>query len=159
VRADDRQLAEQALSALRTKAETATGRIRVVEEEMAALRTRHAMELERISSELDTARARVDAVDVELSERREREEDLRHALAAAEARAVEAGSVRPTPAPPMESAERRRPAVRAPETAPTPAPKERVPVSVGASAERTPPPSDLRRAVFASLTELAGDAE
>jgi hypothetical protein len=121
------------------------------------------MELERISSELDTARARVDAVDVELSERREREEDLRHALAAAEARAIEAGSVRPTPAPPMESVERRRPAARAPEHAPVPAPsapaKERVPVSVGAGAERTPPPSDLRRAVFASLTELAGDAE
>jgi hypothetical protein len=56
--------------------------------------------------------------------------------------------------------ERRRPPVRPkPEPAPS---EERVPVSVGApdaAPLRTPPPSDLRRAVFASLTELAGDNE
>jgi len=50
--------------------------------------------------------------------------------------------------------------VRTPEPAPV---DERVPVSVGAASEdeetrnRPRPPSDLRRAVFASLTELAGD--
>jgi hypothetical protein len=40
--------------------------------------------------------------------------------------------------------------------------RERVPAAVGASSAaeplRAPPTSDLRRAVFASLTELAGDA-
>ena len=93
VRADDRRIAEQALAGLRTKAETATGRIRVVEEEMAALRGRHAMELERMSAELERARAHVNAVDVELADRREREDDLRRALSAAEHRAAAATSV------------------------------------------------------------------
>ena len=170
MRADDRRIAEQALAGLRTKAETATGRIRVVEEEMAALRGRHAMELERMSAELEHARAHVNAVDVELTDRREREDDLRRALSAAEhQRAAAAASVAtpaPTPAPvpaPAESTARRRPRARPAEPAPVTA---RVPVSVGAPSKaaepserpRTPPPSDLRRAVFASLTELAGDA-
>ena len=177
-RADDRRIAEQALAGLRTKAETATGRIRVVEEEMAALRGRHAGEIERMSTELEHARARVDAVDVELTERREREDDLRRALRDAEHRAASAGSARPpsaaadtvpapppasSPHPPAESVARRRPAVRRPEPKPGPGP-ERVPVAVGGGSDRASgsphasPPSELRRAVFASLTELAGDA-
>jgi len=114
---------------------------------------------------------------VELAERRGREDDLRQALHEAERRAADAGSARPphatdaataapptNPTSPVESVARRRPAVRkpAPEREAVP---ERVPVSVGGGSEtsvaepaRTPPPSDLRRAVFASLTELAGDA-
>jgi hypothetical protein len=102
---------------------------------------------------------------VELAERREREEALRRALVEAENRAVEAGAAHPlqpaTPAagPPPGSVERRRPPVVRPADPPPPR-KERVPVSVGApDPERKSPPSDLRRAVFASLTELAGDGD
>ncbi len=149
-RSADRQLAEKAIAGLRAKAEAAAAAQVFAEEAVGEQRTRHASEMERMTAELESARQQVDVVDIELSRRREREEDLRRALAAADrdraalaeqlAAATAAEFARST------ATDQPRPGGVRPDPEPV--------VSVSSSAR---PPSDLRRAVFASLTELAGD--
>jgi|GEM_PF-5817278 hypothetical protein len=173
-RSDDRNVAEKAIEGLRTKTDSASARAVMMEEEIAGMRARHTDELERMSRELGAARSRVEAADGELAGRRAREDELHRALAVAEARCIELQRVvgeRPiVDIAEIAAADERVPEVagvgeRAPESSQvTPAPPDR-PVSVGAAAgdgdgddvDRPRPPSDLRRAVFASLTELAGD--
>lgn len=151
-RSDDRNLAEKAIEGLRTKTDSASARAVMMEEEVAEMRARHTDELERMSRELGAARARVEAADGELAGRRAREDELHRALAVAEARCIE-----------LQRAVGERPIVDIAEITEIAAAIERAPEAAGvadAASEAssvTRPPSDLRRAVFASLTELAGD--
>ena len=157
-RSEDRRAAERSIEDLRSKADSAAARVVIADDRLIDLRSRHADELERMAGELDAARRRVDVVDVDLTRHREREQDIHRALAMAESRVAElerlvdeATGMAPRSAPP-------RSAHRAPERAATPA--EARPPTPTATPEPAPeahPPSELRRAVFASLTELAGD--
>ena len=139
-RSEDRRVAEQAIGALRVKTDAATARSAQVESEMQELRSRHGDERDRFARDLDAAPACVDE-----------EERTVQAPAPARAKAT-------VPSEPSRSPATRR---RAPATPYAPV-LEPEPVSACA-AEVTPtpepprPPSELRRAVFASLTELAGD--
>lgn len=172
-RSADRRLAEKAIDSLRAKAESTAASLALAEEEVGTQRARHSAEMERMTAELEAARQQVDVVDIELSRRREREEDLRRALTVAEkersaiaeqlAAAIATPAVTAAPAAEVPASKRNRDAgVR---TAPRPsvpagAPPERVPAEAAVRAEDSTadrPPSELRRAVFASLTELAGD--
>ena len=161
-RSTDRHVAEQAIEGFRTKTDSASARAVMMEEELAEMRARHTEELERASRELGAARARVEAADGELASRRAREDELHRALTVAEARCLE-----------LQRTVGERPIVERPivdiaeiAAANDPVPDvvsgtdRAVPVGIGGAGhdeDRPRPPSDLRRAVFASLTELAGD--
>ncbi len=109
------------------------------------------------------ARARIEEMNQQIAEHRELEHALRRAVLDSEERAREMeramadrpGSLPSTPVVAAEPASGDEPRVERDE------PRDEPPQPVGAgvgSATGTPPPSDLRRAVFASLTELAGDS-
>ena len=135
-RSEDRRLAEQAIASLRTKTESAAARAVVADDAMTALRAR---ELE-LTAALDAARAEAAASAAAATMEREPE---------------------PEPQPEPEPEVGLDPA---PERAAAPMPDPRrepasepVAARVGASDPEPRRPSELRRAVFASLTELAGD--
>ena len=143
-RSTDRHTAEQAIEGFRTKTDSASARAVMIEEELAEMRTRHTEELERVSRELGAARARVEAADGELASRRARENELHRALTSAEARCIE-----------LQRTVDERPIVDIAEIGGA---NDLQPEVGAVSVDVGPrPPSDLRRAVFASLTELAGD--
>ena len=162
VRSDDRRATEVAVAGLREKAESAGANIVLLEEQIAIARGRHTAEIERLSAELDSARRRVDEMDYQVTDRRDQEQAVRNSLRMAEARVDELERLLRAASEPRQSSS----TSRAPELEPTPEPVEAsrpapapVGVSVGAPSRPDPSerPSDLRRAVFASLTELAGD--
>ena len=126
-------------------------RVTDVERELNTVRA-DAATLER---ELTSARADATQLGRERDAARSRADDVERALERA------ASTVPETPAPPKPRAASspRRPAAPSPNPEATPAttPEPEPVVAVTPPAAPARPPSELRRAVFASLTELAGD--
>ena len=184
-RSEDRRVAEQAIGALRVKTEAATARSAQVQSEMQELRSRHGDERDRFARDLNAAQARADEeertrLSDDLVAAQIRADDVERELATARAHTAELERERDAARSRADTAERTVQApARAKATVPSepsrsPAPRRRAPATPPApvlepepvsapAAEVTPtpepprPPSELRRAVFASLTELAGD--
>lgn len=183
-RSKDRRVAEQAIDALRAKTETATARAAQVESEMQELRSRHGDERDRFARDLDAAQARADEEErqrlaEDLAAAQVRVADVEHELNTVRVDAAELGRERDAARRRAEEVERAleqaastvpeaparpdppRPAspprASAPSPTPEPTSEPEPEVTVVPPAEPVRPPSELRRAVFASLTELAGD--
>ena len=145
-RSDDRNIAEKAIEGFRTKSDSASARAVMMEEELGEMRARHTNEMERMVRSLGAAEARCI--------------ELERSLAAPRPGPIVDTDVRSGDAPRPVT-----PVVTQPVAAADPVPvveEVEAPVPVGAgvgarSSDAPRAPSDLRRAVFASLTELAGD--